>query len=348
MARDLFRPPSVRRIMLALFFLAVVAGSSYFIRTFDKVELPSAQYPVEIYANLPNHNIEKAMIDSIERAEKSIVLVIFALTDPKVIAALKDKAEEGVDVLVVYDYQASPDIPKRLGDKVNYIKRRANGLMHQKILVVDNLVTWIGSANLTGESLRVHDNLMNAIRSEGFADMVTAKAKSYASETFQPFTYRNFQIGDQVVELWFLPDNKDAIDRLTYLIEKATKSIRIAMFTWTRRDLAKAVIAAHQRGVKVEVVLDRNSAEGAGAEIKDMLCAEKIPVYLSKGDALMHNKFMEVDDRNLINGSANWTLAAFNDNDDNFIILTHLTHDQNLYMDDVWKELLLHSEAACK
>ena len=111
------------------------------------------------------------------------------------------------------------------------------------------------------------------------------------------------------------------------------------MFTWTRRDLAKAIIAAKARGVDVQVVIDHYQGNGAGAPIVKLLKQGGVSVRLSQGGPLLHHKFLYVDGKILVNGSANWTKAAFTANDDCFMILYNLTDKQSERMDDLWEAI---------
>jgi cardiolipin synthase A/B len=190
---------------------------------------------------------------AINNAKESILLVVYSLTDPDVIASLKQKSEEGIPIKVICDAKASPYIDSKLGSKIETTRRFGPGLMHQKILVVDKKQTWIGSANMTPESLKMHGNLVAAIDSPLLAEEVIAKAHTLNVEgQGSPFPHFDLTIGEQSLELWFLPDNKDAVARLKKLIQTAEKTIRIAMFTWTRHDLAQEVIAAKKRGLMLE------------------------------------------------------------------------------------------------
>jgi len=71
--------------------------------------------------------------------------------------------------------------------------------MHQKIIVIDHKMVFIGSANMTPTSLRMHDNLVAGFVSEPIAQFL---------EKHKPFTpgYFRTKIARQDVELWLLPD----------------------------------------------------------------------------------------------------------------------------------------------
>jgi phosphatidylserine/phosphatidylglycerophosphate/cardiolipin synthase-like enzyme len=197
---------------------------------------------------------------------------------------------------------------------------------------------------MTADSLYINGNLVTALHSEHVAKNIHDKAETLKVEgRGDSFPFENFMIGNQQVELWFLPDNKNAVMRLKKLIQGAQKSVRVAMFTWTRQDLAKTVINAAKRGVKTEVVIDHCAGKGAGAKIVKLLKDNNIDVYLSTGTPLLHHKFLYIDNKYLVNGSANWTKAAFTQNDDCFIVIHDLTDKQNEQMETLWNVILNES-----
>lgn len=217
--------------------------------------------------------------------------------------------------------------------------------MHLKILVIDESQLFMGSANMTGESLRMHSNLMTGMESPALASLVKKKADSMEEVGCNSATipHQDFLMGGQKVEFWFLPDDKGAANRIKGLIEAATKTIRIAMFTWTRRDFAEAVIDARKRGVKVEVILDFAQSQSASAPIMKFLIQRSIPVRLSQGNGLLHHKMMLIDGTTLVNGSANWTKNGFTQNDDCFIVLHDLTEGQRSQLDSLWSIMVKES-----
>lgn len=301
--------------------------------------------PAQLYANQNQDDLHAVFLSGINEAKKSIHLTIFSLTDRRVIQALKKKSEEGVAVTIICDAKSCPDLSSRLGTKVKCHRRICPGIMHQKILVVDAEKSWIGSANLTSESLRIHGNLVQSVHSVPFSAALLEKADSLIQgKRGVPFP-QNFNIGGQKVELWFLPENRAALSRLLGLIQSAKKSVRIAMFTWTHWDLAKAVIDAKQRGIKVEVALDRQSSKGASQKIAKLFKQKSVPIRFSKGNALLHHKFIYIDDGILVNGSTNWTQAAFTKNDDCFMIFHDLTKQQRETMERLWEVITADSSA---
>lgn len=322
-------------ISLFLILCSVWISEPLLIDSAQKVE----EIPT-ILSNQVSDNLQNAYRSAISQAKKSILLMIFALTDDSIIHALRQKSEEGIPVKVICDAKASPNILQKLGPKIEVIRRIGKGHMHLKILVIDRINCWIGSANLTNESLNMHGNAVITLANESLAEIFAKKASTLKEYDRQgEILHTQFSVGGQPIELSFLPDDRKGSQRIKQLIRSAKKTIRVAMFTWTRMDMAKEIIAARKRGVDVEIILDNSSSKGSSAKIADLFKKEHIPLSVSNGTALLHHKFMWIDDHTLEIGSANWTKAAFSQNDDCFLILHNLTEKQQEQMHSIWKAI---------
>lgn len=310
------------------------------------VDLPKSEGVVKIYANQVRDDLRHTFSTAILEAKKSILLIIFTLHDPQIIQALRKKSDEGVTVKVICDSRVSNETLRKLGSKVSVVKIKGKNHMHLKILVIDDEQTWIGSSNMTTDSLRMFGNLVVGFVHPEFAQMVTQKADQLIANTNEPIPMQEFLVGDQRVEFWFLPDSPHAVQRIIQLINDAKKSIRVAMFMWTRKDFAWAVINAYKRGIHVDVVLDEKSAKGAGSEVAFLLKTNHTPVSLSLPGPMLHHKFAYIDEKILVNGSANWTFSAFNTNEDCFIIIFDLNEEQRSKLDKLWSVIKLDSAPA--
>ncbi len=334
--------------LLIIFLSAVLLSYSLYqiAERITTVTLPAEGGDTLLYSNQSRDDLTKAYLQSIESAEESILLLIYNLSDPSVTHALRRKAEEGVDVTVICDGNASRRAKKYLGSSVKVYQRHDNGLMHLKILVVDDYLVLLGSANLSRHSLRIHGNLVMAFDSREIASFVKQRAKEVAiGKPSKQDTSKTFIVGSQPLELWFLPSNQKAIDRIISLIDQAKKSLKIAMYTWTRRDFAEAVVRSALRGVKIEAVIDRDSTKSSSKKIARYLYREKIPLLINTNPGLLHHKFLLVDETILVNGSANWTKAAFAKNNDCFVILLDLTEQQLSVLNSMWKTIKTEARA---
>lgn len=333
---------------LAKLFTNVILSTSFifllacFINT-SKNALPNESEQtssVKLFANQNNEDLEGLIVNKITSATESILIMIYSFTDEPILRNLNKKASEGVKVDVICDAKACPHLQKKLHPKIHLIKRFTKGLMHLKILVIDHKDILIGSANFTKDSFKAHSNLILGMTSPELASHLHAKAESFdATGKSALFPHQNFTIENQQIEMWFPSDEPQAVHKIKELIRSAKKTIKVAMFTWTRFDVAKEIIEAKSRGVKVEVALDRTSARGASAKVAMLLETGKIPTGVNKGPGLLHHKFMLIDDTILVNGSANWTKAAFTENDDCFVVIHKLNDSQKLLMKSLWEKV---------
>lgn len=121
-----------------------------------------------------------------------------------------------------------------------------------------------------------------------------------------------------------LPD--DSARPILDAIGAARKSLRIKMFLFSDPALLNAVIAAHLRGVKVQVMLNparrggepENEATRAALEAAGIEVAESNPAF-----ALTHEKSMVADDEIALVKSLNWEPRNLTETRDYAIVTTH-------------------------
>ncbi len=260
---------------------------------------------------------------------------MYGITDPDVISVLRKKASEGIPISIEYDKKASSlKLLKTLPPTVQLHPSSLKGLMHRKILIIDEATLLLGSANLTTASLMHHDNLVVGIYSPPLA--------AFLHHPTAPFF--SFTVNELQGEIWLLPDKKlKALSKLISTVHAAKKTIKIAMFTLTHPEIADALIAAKQRGVHVEVAIDYYTAKGASEKCIAQLETAGIEILLSQGKELLHHKWALFDDHLLIMGSANWTKAAFQKNDDFLIFFSRLNDSQINFLKKIWKNISLES-----
>lgn len=132
----------------------------------------------------------------------------------------------------------------------------------------------------------------------------------------------------------------DLPSRVCRLFQATKRSADLCVFTITDNRITREILAAHRRGVRVRVITDNTKALDLGADIEE-LSAAGIPVHLDMSDAHMHHKFALFDDAFLLNGSYNWTRAAANDNNENFVITSErmLVDSFGKHFEKLWKML---------
>jgi cardiolipin synthase A/B len=121
-----------------------------------------------------------------------------------------------------------------------------------------------------------------------------------------------------------LPD--DSAQPIVDAINGAKESIRIKMFVFSDPTLLQTVIAAHQRGVKVRVMLnpERRDGEKENDESRKVLLEAGIEVLDSNPCFdLTHEKSMVIDDKMAFVESLNWQTKNLTETRDYAIVTTH-------------------------
>lgn len=104
-------------------------------------------------------------------------------------------------------------------------------------------------------------------------------------------------------------------------ISKAQKTIEIAMYYLTGREIAQELVKAKDRKVTIRVVLDQSQETQTYSKSR-YLIKKVIDVRYYVGAGIMHNKFAIVDDKVLFTGSFNWTPTADQQNEENLLLIS--------------------------
>ncbi|TET21348.1 MAG: DUF1669 domain-containing protein [Candidatus Stahlbacteria bacterium] len=129
-------------------------------------------------------------------------------------------------------------------------------------------------------------------------------------------------------------------------IYAAGKRIDAAIYTFTSRPLAQALVDAHKRAVRVRVLLDPSNASGEYSKAA-YLINNGVDVRVERGVGLMHHKFALVDDSIIITGSFNWTASAETDNDENVLLLIGFPATYRAYsreFERIWRDAKVWEE----
>lgn len=103
-------------------------------------------------------------------------------------------------------------------------------------------------------------------------------------------------------------------------INQARGYVYAAMYFFTSRPIAQALVSAKDRGVDVRVCLDEEQPHYEHSKSR-FLEKAGISLKLIGGSGIMHNKFCVIDDSMTITGSYNWTTSADLENDENVLII---------------------------
>lgn len=128
----------------------------------------------------------------------------------------------------------------------------------------------------------------------------------------------NQVVSAEEITTGFSPGN--ALSIVVDAINDAEHSIDIAAYSFTSRPIAKALLDAHDRGVKIRVVGDFEQSQKSYSSFT-YLANHGVDVRINDKYRSMHNKFMVIDSVNVETGSFNFTAAAAKDNAENLLFV---------------------------
>ena len=133
----------------------------------------------------------------------------------------------------------------------------------------------------------------------------------YCLSQIEKYTFRFHKV-------YFSP-GYDILDTVADLIDQATTSIDLCVFTITDSRLAEHILNAHKKGIRVRIISDDRKTFDTGSAIFD-LHAAGIPVKIDHSKYHMHHKFGVIDQRICFTGSFNWTYTATSHNQENLLV----------------------------
>jgi phosphatidylserine/phosphatidylglycerophosphate/cardiolipin synthase-like enzyme len=300
---------------------------------------------LKVYFTNPNppdqvgSGIDQFVLPEINNAQKTIDVTSFDLNLPSFVDALASAAQRGVQVRVVYDgkngnldLDANQSPTGQAFDAIQALQNagiplvnggRSTGLMHDKMIIIDGRILFMGSWNMSyNDTFRNNNNLLEitdptlianyqAKFNELFVDQKFGTHATVGAQTPQ------FNIGGVQVLNYFSPVD-DVMDKLVALVNGAQHSVRFFIFTYTDQNLANAMISRFQAGVDVAGVIEnRGASQGA---LVPLACAN-VPVKVDGNKYTMHHKVIVIDESIVVTGSFNFTKSANNENDDNVLVI---------------------------
>jgi phosphatidylserine/phosphatidylglycerophosphate/cardiolipin synthase-like enzyme len=149
------------------------------------------------------------------------------------------------------------------------------------------------------------------------------------------------------LQLAFSPDG-GAAQLITDAIDEARTQVLVQAYVFTHKDIARALISAHRRGLDVQVIADAEQATRAENHLLNSLKREGIAVWLDAQHSAAHNKIILLDiagkDAVLITGSFNFTYAAEHLNAENLLIFRGNAPLAKIFADN-WQTHRAHAAA---
>lgn len=142
-------------------------------------------------------------------------------------------------------------------------------------------------------------------------------------------------------DVYFAPYN-GALESVIGFINRCNHTLDIAVYSITHDDISNAIIDAHNRGVKVRVIIDAAQAGLSSADDEKMEKAG-IEVRRDVESGLMHHKLAIGDSNTSARavgiGSFNWTLSAATRNRESWCVvrLSYIVAECQSEFNRVWE-----------
>ncbi len=124
--------------------------------------------------------------------------------------------------------------------------------------------------------------------------------------------------------IYFMPyQANDAINHLIKELKNAKTEAKIAIYSFTNREISKAIRDSAKRGVKFTIIFDyASNIENNYSQIGYLAKLKNVEVCILKGrrtqndrhNGIMHHKLAIIDNKTIIFGSTNWSKSAFETN----------------------------------
>lgn len=144
--------------------------------------------------------------------------------------------------------------------------------------------------------------------------------------------------------VYFSPEG-GATQAVVNALAGARQTVLVQAYSFTSAPIARALVAAHQRGVKVQVLLDKSNLSEKYSSA-DFLQYAGLATFIDSAHAIAHNKVIIIDGETVITGSFNFTKSAEQRNAENLLIIrdptlaAQYTHN--------WEEHRAHSREYLK
>jgi phosphatidylserine/phosphatidylglycerophosphate/cardiolipin synthase-like enzyme len=133
-----------------------------------------------------------------------------------------------------------------------------------------------------------------------------------------PFNYRSIAYKSKDISVIFSPQG-GCTEAIVQEIVQAKQEILVLAYAFTSQDIASAMLAAHDRGVNVQVIVDANEGLCRGNQVDAL--KKEIKVYKDAYHVIAHNKIILIDKSTVITGSFNYTSSAEHVNGENLLII---------------------------
>ncbi len=280
-----------------------------------------------------------AMIDDIESAVSTVYIETYRIGNDVIGTRFKDalikKARQGVEIKVLVDFWGGSGVAngffddlEKLGAEVRFFEKikyntdiftRGHRRNHRKIIVIDDIISYVGSSNLTEYNLNWRESVLR-IRGSltlTFKKVFNLDFKIYNKYVLFKANYLRLLRHQQFEIVRDMPGiaRQRIMRRYIQMIQKSQESVTVVTpYFLPGFMLRKAMVDAVERGVKVHVILPRRSDVGLVDILRNKymgnlhLAGIHFTMYVPHN---LHAKLLLVDEEQFSIGSPNFDYRSF-------------------------------------
>ncbi|MDI6819969.1 MAG: phosphatidylserine/phosphatidylglycerophosphate/cardiolipin synthase family protein [Candidatus Hodarchaeaceae archaeon] len=269
-------------------------------------------------------DIADTWLKLIREAKYTIDIEAYYLNPPQgplgdVYSALKDAADRGVEIRILVDGRNyARDIVKELDQHEGITALPFPRQTHAKYMIVDGKVVSVGSTNWSYYALTFNREVNLTLYGEEMAGTYTYIFESgWVAAGGEP-RGSEYWGADWVIPVANGPEVPvevtRTLDAFAALIDRAEKNVYIYMYIYNGMPpkLREALVSALDRGVRVEVMVDKESLKWEYA-LKELAGREGVGVTVIRHPYSAHPKVIVVDNEWAYVGSANIDIRYITD-----------------------------------
>jgi len=254
----------------------------------------------------------RAILDAVRLAHDRVWVEMYLLTANEAIDALIFAHAQGRDVRVLLEpspfgaetaNQSAFAQLAEAGVDVRWLQR-AQGLVHAKLILIDDAIAYVMSLNLTTAGL--NSNREFAVVDTSVTDV------DWATRVFSA-DLLGADPGPPPANVTLLVSPLDPRTRIEQMIDRASRALRVEMEELSDSEIVNHLVDAQTRGVSVRVVCPRTGRSAATSSALARLQSGGVNVRVLDAPTI-HAKAMVADDRAIYVGSVNLTRASLDDN----------------------------------
>lgn len=278
--------------------------------------------------------LDSLVAADIAQAKRRVDIATFEYDLPSITAALIAAHNRGVQVRLVMDAGNLVDEEMdRLTDElllagIPFSWDIRMPFMHDKFVIIDETIVWVGSWNLTdNDTYRNNNNMIRFVLPQLAANYTAEFEEMFLDSAFGPQSpantrYPELQLSDgTTIKTYYSPEDNPRAGIIAQL-RAAESEILFLAFSFTDDDIARVLLEQARAGVTVRGVFETRSGDSEHSEYS-VLKAAGLDVRLDGNPRTMHHKVFVIDGQVTIMGSYNFSANAAKDNDENVLIITN-------------------------